>query len=185
MTIASYIRDAAYGRLLNVAAWKSTRKVPIPPLQGIDQCPALGAFILRENMTPNGDANVGPPRYIADAVIAFSVMDALSKPEVLGGSVDTMIDLIQDRLLKDGTFIDLRTPTGDRVIDSIPNIARTYNFPNSGETYFLECRLQLTFRYFCFFDPLAPNLLRDVAVDVRPNNNPVPVGDPYHIPLTG
>lgn len=184
-TIATFIRDAAYNRILNIAPWKSVRRTPLPTLQS-DQLPALGVFLLRETLNPDGDANVGPPRYIGDAVISFAITDLASKPDVLDGSVDKLIDLIQDTLLSDGTFIDLRDANNQQLIDSIPTIVRTFNFPNVGETYFLECRLAMTFRFFCNFPPRTPNLLRDVMVDVRPNNDPVPSApEPFDIKLTG
>lgn len=183
-TIATYIRDAAYQRLLKIAPWNSTRTVPIPPLQA-NLLPALGVFITRESMSPDGDSNVGPPRYISDAIISFTVTDLASKADVLAGSVDDKIDLIQDTLLCDSTFIDLRDQTGEPVLDSIPNVTRTYNFPSQGETLFLEARVQMTFRFRCFFEPAAPNLLRTVMVTVQPNGEPVPGGDPLDIELTG
>jgi len=183
-TIATYIRDAAYNRLLTIAPWKSTRRTPIPTLQA-DMLPALGVFLLRETMNPDGDSNNGPPRYISDAVIAFTVTAASSTPDVLDTDVDALVDLIEDTLLCDGTFIDLRDAENKPILDSIPTISRTFNFPRDGETYFLECRVQMTFRFYCYFAPRTPNLLRKVSVDVRPFNDPVTVADKFEIDLTG
>jgi hypothetical protein len=45
------------------------RKVPTVTTQN-DQFPRLGVYLVRENENPDGDANVGPPRYLDDTVIA-------------------------------------------------------------------------------------------------------------------
>jgi hypothetical protein len=168
-TITTYIRDAMYDRLLaaKIAQWKVTRKSPIPTLQ-IGDLPALGVFIMRENYQPDGDSNVGPPRYIVDAVISVAVIDLASKPDVLEGSVDARVDTVLNTLLQDGSFIDLRWTDGKPILDSVPAIVRSYQFPQIGESYTIECRLQMTFRFMCFFEPLAPNAF--TAVDVHLEN---------------
>ncbi len=183
-TIATMIRDAAFTRLLGIFDWKSTRKIPVLPVQA-SMMPCLGAFVLRESYSPLGDANVGPPSYIVDAMLGFSVTDLSSDSDVLEGSIDTKIDLILNTLLCDGTFIDLRDENGNPVIDSIGSITRTYNYPSEGETNFCECRLQMTFRFFCYFEPNAPNLLRDVVVDVKGDGAQLSDGTPLEIELTG
>lgn len=165
-TITTFIRDAIYDRLVPIYAWKSTRKSPIPTLQS-GSVPALGVFVLRETYQPDGDANVGPPRYIVDAVISVAVLALASDTDVLEGSVDTLIDQILDALLTDGTFIDLRWTDGSPVLDSVPTIQRTYNFPQIGETYYLESRLQMTFRFMCYFEPKAPNAFTTVDVHIE------------------
>lgn len=183
-TVATYIRDQIVARIGTLYAWKTVRKVPTITTQN-DQFPRLGVYLVRESENPDGDANAGVPRYLDDTVISISVMDNLSKPEVLEGSVDAMIDNIKNTLLEDYTFVSLADASGNIFLDSIPNISRTYNFPNNGESYYIECRLQMTFRFNVKYDPILPNLLRTVMVDARPNNDPVPIGQPYEIDLNG
>lgn len=181
-TPATYIRDQVYTRIEKLFAWKSKVKVPTVTTQG-DQFPRLGVYLVRETENPDGDANVGPPRYIDEVVIAISVMDAMYKPEVLEGSVDAMIDAIKNKLLQDITFVSLKNEQGQFMLDSIPNISRTYQFPNNGETYYIECRLQMTFRFNVQYEPITPNAFKTLAVDARPNDDPVPLGQPYIINL--
>lgn len=166
-TLATMIRNAAHARLSTIKTFQSIRKTPIPTLHA-DQCPALGVYMLRETMNPDGDSNTGPPRYICDAVISFTVVDLANKPEVLEGSVDDALDLIEETLLRDGTFLDMRDAKNHPILDSIPTITRSYNFPQMGENWFLEARLQMTFRFFCFFEPRAPNMLTKVSVHTTP-----------------
>lgn len=179
-TPATYIRDQVFDRIKTLYAWKVTRKVPTVTTQG-DQFPRLGVYLVRETENPDGDANVGPPRYVDEVVIAISVMDALSKPEVLEGSVDVLIDGIKNKLLQDITFVSLKDANGVFMLDSIPTISRTYNFPNNGETYYIECRLQMSFRFNVQYEPLTPNAFKTLYVDARPNNDPVPIGAKYII----
>jgi hypothetical protein len=181
-TPATYIRDQVLARITNLYPWKTVRKVPTVTTLA-DQFPRLGVYLVRETENPDGDGNVGRPRYIDDTVVAISVMDNLSKPEVLEGSVDAMIDNIKNTLLQDISMVSLKDPSGVIMIDSIPSISRNYSFPNNGETYFIECRLQMTFRFNVYYEPIMPHWLEQVAVDVRPNNDPVPVGDPFIIDL--
>lgn len=168
-SIATYIRDQALSRIqkANLAQWKSVRKTPFPTLQP-DQVTGLGVFILRETMNADGDANVSAPRYISDVVIGISVIDNASSPAVLEGSVDTLIANILDTLLTDPTFVSLKDATGNFLTDSVPLIVRQYSFPTNGETYYLECRLQMTIRYFVNFPPNTPIALTDVMVTPSP-----------------
>lgn len=186
MTPAAYIRAQIEQRVKPLYTWGSVRQVPTVTTKN-DQFPRLGVYLFRETESPDGDSNAGPPRYISETVISISVMDALSKPDVLNGSVDVMIDTIKNALLQDYTFVSLKWTDGTEMLDSIPTIQRTYNYPNNGESYYIECRLQMTFRFNVFYEPIAPNLLREVAVDVRPNGDPVAPenGATLNIELTG
>ena len=173
-TIATQIRDAMYSRLTTSAfPWVSTRKIPMPPIQ-IGQLPALGVYLIRENMSPDGDSNAGPPRYIVDAVIGVMVMDESSTPAVLEGSMDTLVDLIEDTIMTDYSFFNLTDSGGNPLIDSIPNISRTYDFPKEGETQYIQCRLQFTVRFMVIFPPVILHELDQINVTVEPPNQPAP-----------
>jgi hypothetical protein len=123
---------------------------------------------MRETMQPDGDDNVSVPRYISDAVIGVSIFDSGDKPEVVDGNIDPLVDLIEDTLLKDISFVSLTWTDGSPLVESFPSIVRSYSFPQSGETYFIEVRLQITVRFRCYFEPIAPNPLTDVVVTVVP-----------------
>lgn len=179
-TPATYIRDEIYKRIENLVEWRTKRKVPNVPY-GADQFPRLGVYLGRENETPDGDANVGPPRYISEVTIIISVTEALSKPQVLDGEVDDTVDLIKNTLLQDITFVSLKDESGNFMLDSIPNISRQYFYPNNGDTYYIECRLQMTFRMNVVYEPITPIPFETLAVDARPNDDPVPIGAPYII----
>jgi hypothetical protein len=160
MSLTLQIRDGAYDRIVKAfKPFKSVRKIPMTPVQP-DQVPALGVFFVSEDMGQDGDENAGPPRYISDVVIGISVLDSASKADVLEGSIDKTGSQILATLLRDPTFLDLRdVDTNLPIIESVPRIKRSHSVQKNGEAYYLELQLQMTFRYRCYFEPLAPNTL--------------------------
>jgi hypothetical protein len=172
MSLTLQIRDGAYDRIVKAfKPFKSVRKIPMTPVQP-DQVPALGVFFVNEDMGPDGDDNVATPRFISDVVIGISVLDTATKSDVLEGSIDKVGSAILDTLLCDPTFLDLRDVTTNQpIIESIPRIKRSHSVQKNGEAYYLELQLQMTFRYRCYFEPVAPNLLTTVAVTVQPPND--------------
>jgi hypothetical protein len=164
------IRDAAYDRIVKKFDFKSTRKIPMTPLQP-DQVPGLGVFFVSEDMGPDGDENVATPRYISDVVIGISVLDTASKEDVLEGSIDKTGSHILDLLLRDPTFLGLLdTESKQPIIESVPRIRRSHQVQKNGEAYYLELRLEMTFRYRCYFPPYAPNELLEIDVTAQPPN---------------
>ncbi|WP_024340987.1 hypothetical protein [Bradyrhizobium japonicum] len=167
-TLATFIRDEAFRRLTvgTIAAnWTSTAKLPIPTVQS-DQLPRLAVYLVREIMNTDGDGNVSVPRFISDVTLGISVLDEAEKPSSLDGSLDTLIDLIEDTLLQDISFVSLKDADGRAVIESFEQIQRSFNFPQLGESYYAEARLQMTVRYRCYFEPVATTPLAEVDVHV-------------------
>jgi len=173
-TLSTYIRDQAYNRLTVGSIkdnWRSSRKFPVPTLQS-DLLPCLSVYLMQEDLNPDGDDNVSVPRYIADAILGLSIFDETTDPEVIDGNVDVLADLIEETLLTDISFVSLKDSTGAPLIESFPRLSRRYHFPSQGEKYFVECRLQLTVRYRCYFAPPTPTALTSVDV----TSTPVPTG---------
>lgn len=168
-SLGTQIRDAAYDRLVKAlgAQFKFTRKTPILPLQG-DQLPQLGVFLVGETFSPDGDADVGPPRYKVDAQLSISVVVSAAAPDAADGQCDYLVDQVLTTLLTDGSFVALTDGTGAPLMESIGAIRRTMNFPKDGDAYYLEGRLQITCSYRCFFEPVAPNALEHVDITVQP-----------------
>lgn len=175
-SLANQIRDAIYDRVVKANAWKSTRKAPQPTLTP-EACPGVGVFLLRETKNPDGDANTGPPKFVANAVISIAVVDVSSKPTVMEGSIDTLIDQIEDLLLTDYTLLGITdTVSGLPIIEAVTQITRIYQFPQTGETYFMECRLQITFEYRCVFPPKTPVALETISIAAEPFENTATAG---------
>lgn len=182
-TITTQIRDVMYDKILRRmpvgSVFKTARKIPFPTLQP-DMVPSLGVYVLREAMSPYGDANAGPPHYTVDSIIGVMVLDLAGKPSVLEGGVDNKIDQIEELLLRDPEMVNVRDiETNSIVLDSIPIISRSYQFPKDGETYYMEARLQFTLRYTVVYEPIIPDDLKVIHVTTfLPGSPPPPSGEP-------
>src|ERR1017187_6666565 len=169
------IRDAIFARLAPLvptgfSKWGLARVVSAPTVNAI-MLPALQIVLLKETYTPDGDENVGPPRFIVDATIGISVMRGMTDPVVLDGQADNDMRRFLDALLHDGTFVNsdsAPTPaSGDPVFwfESIPRIESDRRMvQQQAEGYMLELVLRITFRSREFWDALAPNDLTTVHV---------------------
>ena len=175
------IRDAIFARLAPLvptgfSKWGLARVVSAPTVNAT-MLPALQIVLLKETYTPDGDENVGPPRFIVDATIGISVMRGMTDPAVLDGQADNDMRRFLDTLLHDGTFVNSDSATdsddvpssGDPVFwfESIPRIESDRRMvQQQAEGYMLELVLRITFRSREFWDALAPNMLDTVRVDV-------------------
>jgi hypothetical protein len=136
----------------------------------IGQTPALGVYIIRESMGPDGDENVLEPRYLTDAIFGITTIQEIDDDKVDVSPEDGLKDLILNTLLNDLTFVSLRDGNGKEVLESIPSIAVTYDYPEKGETQYVQCRIQMTIRYRLNFDPIAVNAFSTAKITVQPPN---------------
>jgi hypothetical protein len=139
------------------------------PTVNATQLPALQVTLLKETFSPDGDENVGPPRFIVDTTIGISVMRGLTDPAVLDGQADNDMTNFVGCLLHDGTFVNSQSgASGDAFwFEGITRIeADRRMVQTASEGYMLELVLRMTFRFREYFDPLAPNLLTSVRVEV-------------------
>lgn len=169
MTKPYEIRDAIIARLGDITGkYKKVRKTPVPPLQP-DQVPALLVFVMDCVGSPDGDGNAGPIAFLQSDTIAISVVRGFDDPEVLEGALDAEVDDIKTRLLTDPYF----TQAGPSALwESIATINRRWYFPKSGETYFAELRLEITFRSREVFEPAIVDDFHGVSMTARPLANP-------------
>lgn len=121
-------------------------------------------------MRANGDPNVvGVGNYLNSLSLGISVFESADKAENLDGAMDPLVDLIENTLLEDITFVNLRyTDNITPVIEAFPSITRAYAYPNNGEFYLMECRLLITIEFRSMYLPITPNPFTDVEVTVQP-----------------
>ena len=170
------IRNAIFQRIApltpaGAAAWGLARTVSAPIINAT-MFPALQVVLLKENYTPDGDGNVGPPRFIVDATVGMSVMRGMADPAVLDGSADTDLVNFLDTLLHDGTFVNSDSGSSGSVfgfesIERIETDRRMVQMP--AEAYMLELVLRMTFRTREYWDALAPNMLTTVSISLPLN----------------
>lgn len=155
--LPAQIRDAVFTRIK--AAFKDfkvTRRSPLLPVQN-DQLPGLGVFLAEDSDTPDGDLNVGPPRFISDAVIAISVIEDAPKSEATRRKIEARMNRIKNVLFTDPSFIALTTRDGTPLLEGIARVRRTFSFPQQGETFYAEGRLHIVCRFRCNYPPVTPN----------------------------
>ncbi|MCJ2067756.1 hypothetical protein MKK75_02865 [Methylobacterium sp. J-030] len=94
-TDAMRIRDAITERLKVLPGLPALtiRNQPIPQLQE-DELPGLLVVIMGETLSPDGDANDGPPRFEAEITIGISLVEGYETPERIDGDIDALITLI-------------------------------------------------------------------------------------------
>ena len=142
---------------------RSVQNQPLPQAQP-DELPALLVVIIGETLTPDGDANHGPPRFEGETVIGISLVEGFETPERLDGDVDEKITLIETALLTDPTFTratdrtkSIGDPEREPYFEAIARMERQRLFPADGETYFSELRLAITFLKRVSYEPLIPD----------------------------
>jgi hypothetical protein len=152
------IRDAITERLTG-QDWLPVRIIrnqPLPQLQ-TDELPGLMVVIMSENMTPDGDANCGPPSYEVDTTIGISLVAGFDEATALDSDIDEIVDKIEDALLRDSSFLHFYGSGSPPLFESITRITRRRLFPQDGESYFMELRLEMTFMHRVTYEPNVPD----------------------------
>eukprot|EP01037_Dinobryon_pediforme_P017838 gene17838-18066_t len=154
--------------LKTLSGYKLFSREPAPDLAAED-LPRVAVFILSENLVPDGDANAGEPKFEATTTIGISVVRGFTDPATLDGQIDTDVDAIENLLLTDSTFIGWGA--GVPVpFESISGITRRRQYPQNGETYFLELRLEIQFLTRVSYAPVINDLLTEIDVTVKPDD---------------
>lgn len=191
MTTAAFeIREAIIERLSDLPGYKALpRRVPLPQLQPND-LPRLSVFIMGERLTPDGDAGAGEPSFVCEVTIGISDMRGFSTPMVLDGQNDAAVDAIEARLLTDPSFVRGVDPSKAEddparypLFEAVTGITRRRIYPQDGEAYFAELRLEMTFRTWVNFPPNVPDAFLDMAVTLKPSGEPAPSDPTLIIPV--
>ncbi|TCR60945.1 hypothetical protein [Bosea sp. BK604] len=188
-TEATRIRDAIFTRLFALKAshgFKTVRRVPVAMLQP-DVLPAISVALLSERMTPLGDDNSSALSFDSEVTIGVSVVRGGGVPTALDDQADADVDLIEKLLLCDPSFtrfgldpgLDDGNPDREPLFEAVTGISRRRTFPQDGEKYFVEVRLELSFRTSVDFAPLLPDDFRTLVLKARP------LGTTYKTPESG
>lgn len=182
-TYATSIRDAIYDRVKLLPGYTFQRQ-PVPTLEEED-LPQLTVWIIGETLSPDGDSNAGEPRFEATTTIAVSVVRGLQDPAVLDGQIDADVDVIEELLLTDPTFINHST-ANPAAFESIRGITRRREYPKHGDTWLCELRLEFQFFNRISYPPVISDNFAtlDVNAKVVEGNNPPPVHARWSIPTT-
>lgn len=179
-TAATEIREAVIARLSDLPGYKKLpRRVPLPQQQPSD-LPQLSVFIMGERLTPDGDANAAEPSFVTEITIGISDMRGFATTDVLDGQNDTAVDAIEERLLCDPSFT---TKGPDALFEAVTGITRRRLYPQDGETYFAELRLEMTFRLRVDYPPNVPDAFLDMAVTLKRPGHAAPADPTLIIPV--
>lgn len=173
-TSAALIRDAIVSRLeaMQMSGQPRFRKVqadPQPQMQP-DNYPAAAVFIVREVMSPEGDANTGPIRFIADAWIAIKVVRGTGKADDNSALIDADADAIFTTLFTDEEFTTLDPATA--MFESIEHVERQRLMPQEAESYIAALSLTIQFRYRLKYEVALDHDLDRIDLVARPMGNP-------------
>jgi hypothetical protein len=160
---AIQIRDAIVDRLSAASVsrpYGKIRKTPLPQAQPTD-LPLLSVFIMSENATRDGE---GYPQFETSITIGISVIRGFDDPVTLEGAIDEDINLVETALLTDPTFVK-HAP--DSLFESIESMKRTRLYPQDGETYFCELRLEMVFLARVVFVPVVPDDFEKMIVETK------------------
>jgi hypothetical protein len=169
-TASTRLREAIITRLDApvLLGYGAVRRTPVAPLQPSD-LPALTVYVISESLTPDGDGNAGELRFIATSTIGISLVRGFTDPATLDASIDVDLDKIETGLFTDPSFVHFGA---DGYFESISNMTRRRLYPQSGETYFAELRLEISFVNRIGFDPVIPDHYKGMSLTTNPLNNP-------------
>ena len=192
---STQIRDAIVARLTG-QDWlpvKAIRRQPRPQLQP-NNLPALLVILVDETETPEDEASIGPPRFISEVTVGISVVIGHQPPEQLDADLDDIVDRIRSHILTDPTFVRgvdpgkaVDDPERYPLFEAVSKVRRGRVFPQDGETYLAEGRLEITFLARTNYEPVIPDVLEHVVVTARPAGagpGTPPIGLKIDIPTT-
>jgi len=163
MSQAAAIRDAMATALIGLLpGYTEIRRVAFRQLQPTD-IPCATVIRGDEVMSADEDATAGPPHFVHETTIHVSLLRGFGDALALDGQIDADADVVLARLLRD--------PVLNLMFEGIDSVRRTRNFPQQGETYFVELRLEITVRYRSEWAPVIPDDFRSAVITVAPDND--------------
>lgn len=161
-TQATEIRDAIYALLLPLPGFKTVRKVAQRQIQP-EETPCLTVYRADEVLMADEDASAGPPHFVHEATYNISVIRGFDDPVVLDGQSDADMDLIQETLLRSATLIGM--------FEGISSIRRSHAWPQQGDAYYIELRMEMTVQYRSSWDPIIPDDFLTASVTLAPGGD--------------
>ena len=161
-TQATQIRDAIFQLLQTLPGYVRVRKVPMRQLQP-EETPSLTVYSADEVLTADEDATASVPHFIHEATFNISVIRGFDDPLVLDGKSDDDMDVIQETLL--------RSPTLNSMFEGVLMIRRSHAWPQQGDAYYVELRMEMTVQYRSSWDPVIPDDFLTATVTLAPGGD--------------
>ena len=155
---AAEILKAAYAILNLLPGYVVTRMDRALPDQDV-AFPTLGVFFIREQMSPDGDANAGEPSFVNDLTIGVSSVGE-SKPDALEADARTRSAAILSAVLTSASF--------NRLIEGFSGVTSSIAFPGKGDRLLVEARVEFTVTFRTDWPPVVPDDYQGANVTARP-----------------
>jgi hypothetical protein len=191
------IRDGILQRIKQVPTFASVKKFSTTVanrIQPADQIPYFGCYLIDEQLTPDGDANAGEPRFLHTVKIGFSVVIANNDAEAAEASLDSAHWALMN-LLTNPAWHRFVVPGYEPIhIEGITRGSRKHifgNAANTNETPLAELRMDLTFTHRTSFRPGPFDDLKSMHVTVAypwpydPGAYDPPFTVEYQFPIQG
>jgi hypothetical protein len=171
MTTSSYamiVRDAILVRVQSMPFF-STFKFGTNKAEQVqpEKIPFCGIYFLSEDLTPDGDADVGEPRFRSSVLYGVSIVVQNNDAEAAEDKLDEAWVLVADRLFRDPTLY--LNPAAK--IQSYVRGNRTHQFGSVGADNSIpiaECRFTLTCDLGVIdYPPIVDNVLSKVHFETR------------------
>ena len=127
-----------------------------------EHVPYLGCYMVEENLSPHGDANHAEPRFTHKLVLGFSYIIQNNDADLAEDQLDaghwSVMKLLHDPKWHTFDYVD-----EDVRIESITGGSRHHLFGNispQNETPIAEMRMEMTFTYETYFDPMISDVFR-------------------------
>jgi hypothetical protein len=132
-----------------------------------EKIPFCGVYFISEDLTPDGDADVGEPRFRSSVLYGVSIVVQNNDAEAAENKLDEAWVLFADRIFRDPSLY--LNPAAQ--IQSYSRGNRTHQFGSVGADNSIpvaECRFTLTCDLGTIdFPPIVPDVLDKVHVETR------------------
>lgn len=160
------LRETFIETLTPLFAGYTIRRTNQVPIQAA-QLPILNVYLLPERMTPDGDWNAGPIKFIHDFQIGFSIIIKNNDPDAAEQTLDAAWWTLMKGLWTTATLTNMVTSgTADNTrFEGVMLGARRFVYGSAGlnnETPVAELQYEATCRYRSTWAPVITNDLLEI-----------------------
>jgi hypothetical protein len=166
---AMMIRDEMLKRIKTFPIFASVPRFGKSPMLTVqsEDIPYLGVYLVEEQLTVDGDANAGEPRFQSRAKIGFQYVIQNNDPDAAEDKLDLGYWAILTNFFEVQRWDYLANDTV--WIEGVERGSRSHHYGNAGNdnrTPYAELRADLTFMQREFFPPPVTDVLKSIHVTV-------------------
>ena len=162
----SAIRDGTVARLVALGIFKNVYRQRTMPTKD-DQLPLAAVWTMRDDTTPNGDANVGPPSFFHQYTFVVDVLMAANSDDALTAGIDDLVFKVRAALLTDLTWVNL--------FEGIERCNVHPVYPKETALTFAQAAIEIEVTFRSEWPPYVPNDFLQVGVSTSKAGTTPPV----------